>query len=129
VEGLTIIRIRGVLTLNLDSADAAGSGFEGAFGIAIADNVAIAAGAGSLPSPQTESEDEVWMYHDWFHLTATDATLLGSQNPASLMSKVDSKAMRKLPVGKSMYAILEVVESGTSVLRWYFDSRILAKLP
>jgi len=42
---------------------------------------------------------------------------------------VDTKAMRKFPVDMSIYACVELVETGTAVVRVAFDSRALFLLP
>jgi len=42
---------------------------------------------------------------------------------------IDSKAMRKFTEGESFYVALEVTLTGTAVLNWQVDSRMLFKLP
>ena len=51
VEGLTLIRVRGMIELRLSTITAAGDGFSGAIGLGIADNRAINAGVASVPLP------------------------------------------------------------------------------
>jgi len=42
---------------------------------------------------------------------------------------IDSKAMRKLDDGMSLYAAAEVVEAGTATVSLFLDTRILLLLP
>ena len=131
-EGLTLVRTRGLLTLQLTTANVAGAGFDGAFGIAITDTEAFLAGAASVPDPQDDPDAEVWIYHTWFTVASTQFTAteeIGADNLASLRMIVDSKAMRKFPVGKTMYAVLGTVENGVSTMNWTFGARVLFKLP
>ena len=62
-------------------------------------------------------------------LTTSVTADLGADIMVSQRFTVDSKAMRKLPVGKTMYAVLGIVEQGTATMCWYFDSRTLFFLP
>ena len=130
-EGITLVRTRGVLSFKQVTATAAGDGFNGAFGILLAGNEAVTAGAASLPDPQDESGDERWLYHTFFRITSntTTAADIGADNGAGIVIDVDSKAMRKFPVDLRMVAMLGVVEEGTATMEWMFDSRALVKLP
>ena len=131
VPGLTLIRVRGVLTFQLQSAAASGNGFVGAFGILNIGGEAFTAGAGSMPDPQDDAGDERWLYHTWFMVAsmATAAIEIGKDNLASLRIEVDSKAMRKAPADVTLAAVLGTVEIGTATMEWMFTSRVLDKLP
>ena len=132
VEGLTIVRIRGSLILQLQIADVSASGFTGAFGIGIIQNEAfVTGGASSTPDSQDEPDSETWLYWKAFHVTTTTATTanIGADNSSILRIDVDSKAMRKFPGGETLYISLGVVESGTASMDWFFDGRVLVKLP
>ena len=129
-EGMTIVRLRGRLSVFLTLATAVGDGFQGAFGIGIAPTVAVASGVGAVPSPITEQDSENWMY--WtpisIHGPVVSSTELNS--PAMAMDvEVDSKAMRKFTDAEiSLYAMIELVEIGTATGQLFFDSRVLLKL-
>ena len=131
VDDLTLVRLRGMLTLSLSAAATALDGFVGAFGIANVGSEAFATGAAALPDPQDDQGDERWLYHTFFQLTSLQTTqaLIGSDNMATLRVPVDSKAMRKTPGGSTLVAIIGVEEVGAATLQWMFNCRVLDKLP
>ena len=77
----TLVRIRGMLSLFLESSAAAANGFHGAFGIGLASTPAITAGIASLPIPITDEEDSNWMFHQYFaiHSGGTIAAATAAQ--------------------------------------------------
>jgi len=136
-DGQTLIRTRGELLLYLSSAASDTEGYHGAFGIAKATSAAVLAGAASVPTPITEEAWDGWLYHRYIHLmtagpiaaaTAAQEALQNSNVTAALRVEIDSKAMRKSDVNEAFYACIEMVEIGTAVLRWHFNSRMLFKL-
>ena len=136
-EGITLVRTRGDLNLFLTSATTAGDGFHGAFGIAVVTDQAFTAGILSVPTPITEESWNGWLYHRYFSLFAggTIAAATAAQQAdqvngtsAALHIEVDSKAMRKLNVDQTLYAVIEVVELGAAGMDWAFNSRMLMKL-
>ena len=132
VEGLTAVRLRGSLQAYLKTSDAANGGFHCALGIALATDEAFAVGITALPEPVTDPGFDGWLFHRFFDLHSFGATIAESMNAAGLASiqfEVDSKAMRKIPVGMTMYAVLQSVELSTATMSVFFDSRVLAKLP
>jgi len=127
VEGLTLVRTRGILAVSLSAVTSPGDGFFGAVGIGIATLAAVTAGIGSLPTPITEASDENWVWHQYFSIHATEAVIgEGAGDHQSI--EIDSKAMRKAPVGTACYAAIEVVEIGTGVLDVFLNTRQLFKL-
>ena len=62
VDDLTLMRTRGMLNLVGLTSDAAGVGFQGAFGIAVATAAAVTAGIASVPTPLTEQAWDGWLY-------------------------------------------------------------------
>ena len=131
VEGLTVVRLRGYLRAVLTAVAGANDGFSGAFGIGIASTPAVVAGVGSVPTPITEQDAENWLYWRALSLQSMTATIADGVNAVSCMLdyEIDSKAMRKFPDETSLYAIIEVIENGTSVMDVWHDSRMLFKLP
>ena len=129
IPGLTLIRTRGTLQIFQTLATGAGDGFHGAVGIGIVTDKAFAGGIGVVPSPLTDSEDELWLWHTFFDVHSPTATLNTGAGPSSLRMEVDSKAMRKVAIGEVMFAIVDQVESGTAGMTVFFDSRMLFKLP
>ena len=129
VDGLTLIRIRGEFLFFVTSGDANGAGFTGAVGIAVVENNAVAAGIGSLPTPLTDAGDEMWVWHSFFHAIVASTASPSQQPAATLRLVIDSKAMRKNPVGTTLFAAVEVAESGVAVAESHLQTRVLDKLP
>jgi len=125
-DGLTLLRLRGMLSFYLTAAAAAADGFQGAIGIGIASAAAITAGAASVPTPITEQSADSWIF--WspisIHVPVASNLLAGVQHHV-----VDTKAMRKLDDTDGIYAIVELVEVGAATIQLNFDSRILFALP
>ena len=137
LDGATLVRTRGELVVNILTAAAQADGFHGAFGIAKATAPAFTAGVAAVPTPLTEEDWDGWLYHRYFSLlsggiinqgVSADEDIINS-TIAALRVEVDSKAMRKVAITEVIYAVIEVVEVGTSTLRWSFNSRLLFKLP
>ena len=138
VSGLTIVRTRGNLSLFLVTADAEGSGFNGAFGLGVVSENAFGVGVTAVPHPIADDDWDGWFYHRKFALFAPAAiTAAGSAKEWSgiggvagaIQIDVDSKAMRKFKESDVVVAVLETTEVGTSIMRVAFDSRTLVKLP
>ena len=130
LEGVTIVRIRGLLRLTQTLATNAGDGFRGAFGIGIATLAAVTAGIGSIPTPISEQGDENWLFWHVLSVTGPVVSSTEANSPASFQEIViDSRAMRKFPVGMALYVATEVVEVGTATADLTLDTRLLGKLP
>ena len=136
-DGITLIRTRGELLVQLVTASASGGGFFGAFGIGIVTAAAFSAGVASVPTPITEEGWDGWLYHRYLNVitsgiidgsVAADHDFILSQGGVFRV-EVDSKAMRKHTVDDVVFCCMEVTEGGTSTGRWLFNSRLLAKLP
>ena len=133
-DGATVIRIRGELLVWMSLATASNDGFSGAFGIGLATFAGVTAGIGSVPTPITEDSSDSWLWHRFFSvkspvLFAQGAGQGGPDTPTSFWVEIDSKAMRKLPTELSIYAAIEVVETGTAQMHVQLDTRTLIKLP
>ena len=127
VEGLTLIRIRGEFLISLMSAGSDGDGYVGAVGIGMASLPAFTAGAASLPMPVTEIGDENWLWHSQINIFSPSA---GLESPAATQRiTIDSKAMRKDPVGMALYFAVELIETGVATARVSANTRFLFKLP
>ena len=136
-DGITITRIRGELLMFLSSADALASGYFGAFGIGKGSLSAFNVGVGSMETPIADEGWDGWLYHKFFHLTASAPVAGGASAEhdmtlpvtAALRIDVDVKAQRKLVPEDVIYAVVDVAEIGVAVLQVYFRSRALALLP
>jgi len=134
IDGLTIVRLRGDFMAYMTLSSSALDGFQGAFGIAIANTQAVVAGAASVLQPLTNADWDGWMYHRFFFVKSPSAFSAGgnlsvAKESTVLKWDVDTKAMRKITTDESVYAMLEVAEVGTSGMDVHFDSRMLFKLP
>ena len=136
-DGVTIVRMRGNFRAWLISVNAASTGFACAFGVGLARLPAFTAGMASLPKPFTDEDDELWLYHRYFNLTAGGAIGAAASSDNDIVNaivsgidiEVDSKAMRKVDVNDVIYAAIEVQLSGVASMNWAFSCRLLAKLP
>ena len=137
VEGLTIGRIRGELLVYLKSATAQVDGFVGAAGILLVSDEAFAAGVASIPGPITDLDFNDWMWFQMFSIksggaiaaaAATDEDQINA-TVAAARYPIDSKAMRKFPVGKVMVGVIEVLESLNATMDADIALRTLVFLP
>ena len=134
VEGLTIVRLRGHLDIQLTLATAANDGFSGSIGIGLATLAAVTAGIASVPTPLTEQDAENWLWWYAFNVHGAQAFSTGAapgteQNGTVVSVEIDSKAMRKFPSEMSIYAAVESAETGTAAMIVRLDTRMLLKLP
>jgi len=126
-DGLTLVRTRGLFTFAAASVGAAATDqMLGAVGIGVVTAEAFAIGVTAVPVPITTQGWDGWIY--WSPLQ-----LSPSQNAASpgayIVKEVDSRAMRKLRLGDTIYAALQIsLDGGTLSYQTYFDSRLLLKL-
>ena len=130
VDGLTIVRTRGLLSFSLGLATAAQDGFLGAFGLCIVNENAGGIGVTAVPTPITDLGWDGWFYHTFFDIRS--GVVSSSSNPGPKdqhQIQVDSKAMRKIDLGDIIFAVIEVVETGTATMDMSFNSRILLKIP
>ena len=132
-DGLTVVRIRGELMLQLLTSSAAAGGFSGAFGIGKATLDATGIGVSALPNPIDDEDWDGWLYHRYYALRSAGVIVLADADAAnsvtsSLRLEVDSKAMRKLPENEALFASIQTVESGVSNMTADFNSRVLVKL-
>ena len=129
-EGLTVVRIRGVIGLTLTAADAALSGFRGAFGICRISENAFGIGVTAIPSPIIDRSWDGWMWHQHYYLM--QAVVFSAQiagGSALVTIPIDTKAMRKVPVSDVIVLMGEHIESGTAVMNVMASTRLLSKLP
>ena len=125
-DGLTLVRTRGELSLQISTASAIGDGFFGAFGLCIVSVQAFAVGATAVPGPVGEENWDGWFYHSYFNVYANAANVTGDH--AQVVTTVDSKAMRKLQDNEVIIGVIEALEVGGSTLLVHFNCRILVKL-
>ena len=130
-DGFTLVRMRGHISAFLTAVTGAGDGFTGAFGIGLATTAAIAVGVSAVPTPITEQDWDGWLYWTPFWCRGVKASSTDGANAVSgaFRQEIDSKSMRKVGESMSFYAAFEVVETGSAVMEFMHDSRMLFKLP
>ena len=130
-DGLTLARLRGRVRVFMDTWAAGNNGLTGAFGIGIVREEAVVAGIASVPTPIADSDWDGWIYWTPYSVRSIDAAAasVGGGFPFGVDYEVDTRAMRKLRLGDTIYASVESVISGTPVARMQFDSRVLVLLP
>ena len=126
----TIVRMRGLVTVGIESATAADDGFAGAVGIALVTIQAFTQGVIAVPGPMLEMDWGGWLYHRFFDIRVVDNTIGNGVNAVRAIERweVDSKAMRKWGDEFILVGVMEVVENATAVMRIHGDLRILLKL-
>ena len=130
VDGLTLVRMRGSLYIWLSTAAAAGDAMTGAVGIGITSTEGVAAGIASVPTPITEMNAETWLWWENFAVrSVTDTEAINTGGIGGYRIPIDTKAMRKMNVGDTLYAAGEVgSETGTVTLSITLDTRALLLL-
>ena len=73
----------------------------GAVGFGVFSDTAVAVGIASLPDPVTDIDDDIWFLFQGLHTRFSFSTGGGIAEPAGSLFEIDSKAMRKLPEGKT----------------------------
>ncbi len=125
-EGETLRRIRGLLTVQSDQS--AATEFQvGALGCAVFTDTAIAAGVASLPDPVTDVEDEMWVLFTHIGQQFLFSSGVGKNPDMATQYVLDSKAMRKVPVGYSLGFVIANA-SATHGMRVSLGVRILGSL-
>ena len=122
----TLVRIRGLIAIDLIVATSAGDGFFGAVGIAMVQTTAFTAGIVAFPTPVLEANSDAWLWHSYFDVRFAKDGAGNGAGYARLV--VDSKAMRKMEGDENtLYAACELTEVGAVNCDVFFDSRVLIK--
>ncbi len=102
----TVRRTRGILSIS-SNQEAANHDQIGALGLVVVSDLAIAAGAGSIPGPVTDASDDGWFV--W--LPFTQRTDAGLQGVESREYHFDSKVMRRVEEG---FGVAFMIENGSA---------------
>ena len=119
--GVTVRRVRGLLSIVSDQAAAVESQF-GVMGFGVFNDTAIAAGVASLPDPVTDVQDDIWFVYVPFLQETDQSAQVGSY---AAPYPFDSKAMRKVPQGYSVGVVLANAHA-TQSLKFAVNIRLLS---
>ena len=122
----TIIRTRMTLLIRSDQVGSSESP-QGAFGMIVAKEQAVAAGAASLPGPGTDTDAQFFVHEPWI-VNFTLLTAAGFEGSEGVMITVDSKAMRKVGPNEDIITISENLASAAIGAVHRHQGRMLVKL-
>ena len=127
---VTIVRMRGLVSIQLNTIDAVGAGFFGAVGLGIITLDAFTAGAGSAPGALTDAEWDGWIWHSFFDVRGQSVTMADGVNAfhASQRIEIDSKAMRKFEDSQVLFGSFDMVESTNATVEMQAEARVLLKV-
>ncbi len=101
----TIVRTRGIIQVQSDQ-EAASEDYSGVVARLVVSDQANAAGIGSVPTPVTESDSDLFMLYEPFASAMLD-TGTSQQDGIGVQRVIDSKAMRKVDVGQDLIQVIE----------------------
>ena len=131
-DGLTLVRVRGEVVLNLTQVTTIGDGFEAfAFGLCIVSENAFGIGVSAVPAPLTDIAWDGWLVHSVHgHMTGQETTEVSRFPLEAIRVPIDSKAMRKFRATDTLVGVIQVgTEIGAAALRLSARTRMLVKLP
>ena len=127
---LTVVRTRGIFSIHMASAAAAGQGFFGAVGIYMMTEDAFNVGVTAALDPLADANSDMWLWHSFFDVRLLTATVSDGVNAVAAIQRIviDSKAMRKnFDPERVMVGVVGVDETGTAVAEYNADCRQLFK--
>ncbi len=105
--GETIRRTRGVFLVMSDQTTNTELQI-GAFGMIVVNDLALAAGAASIPGPETDANDDGWFVWEPFLQVGEPAVGQGASGAEAWPGyRFDSKAMRRVEEGFSIAVMIE----------------------
>ncbi len=128
---LTLVRIRGELTVWLEAVGTIGDGFTRVHaGIGIVSTDAFTAGAASMPTPIGDA-DWGWL---WYYAGGVIAgfSVTESENTGPISQiriPIDTKAMRKMTPNETVFGAVQFhTEIGVATASFVMNTRMLSKL-
>ena len=98
----TVRRTRGIIHMRSDQA-AGNEDQAGAFGMIVVTDLAVAAGAASIPGPVTDASDDGWFV--WVPMIGAGATV--TEGRVGFSFEFDSRAMRRVQEGFTIALMYE----------------------
>ena len=106
ITPFTLVRTRGMFAVQSDQQ--AASEFQlGAFGMAFVTDAALAAGAASIPGPQTDSSWDGWHVFQPFIQRMVFQSGIGLYPEFAIQYEIDSKSMRKVEDEMALVLMVE----------------------
>ncbi len=106
----TVLRTVGVISIQSDQV-AADELQIGAFGLIIVSDLAVAAGAASIPGPITDRADDGWFVYVPFCQSLEFISAVGVLPDMATQYQFDSKAKRKIAEGQNIAIMVENANS------------------
>ena len=118
--GETVRRTRGYIHVKSDQ-EATSEQPIGAFGMVVANDLALAAGAASIPGPATDLDDDGWFV--WEPITTDFAfrSAVGFESAAGRLFNYDSRAMRKVEPGFGLAIMVEISTAAAAIVQTSFS--------
>jgi len=112
--GETVRRTRGMLSVVSDQSSVMEQQ-NGALGMIVVSDLAVAAGVASIPGPVTDANDDGWFV--WVPVSQMSGSALGGNVTHSVQPSIqfDSKAMRKVVEGFTIAVVYESLSQGAFV--------------
>ena len=132
LDGLTLVRVRGNVSIGLESATAVNDGFDQVgIGLAIVNNNAFTVGGvGSVPTPLTDMEWDGWLWYWTGNIMALNTGASVGQGLGQRLIEIDGKAMRKWKETDVLMGVVETAGlNGAVSMQTVLNTRILTKLP
>ena len=101
----TLIRSVGQLTVTSDQ-QAVGENPFGAVGLCVVSDQSVAIGVTALPTPYTDPESDLWLFHQFWSASMIFASAVGIHK-IDQQYKLESKAMRKMSEDQTLCLIIE----------------------
>jgi len=121
----TILRTRGRAMAS--PVTTTSNGIFGAWGMCVVTDLAVAAGAASIPGPITDREDDLWYVWQPIVHRVTGITAVGTDFNAAQFMDFDSKAMRRVQEGQQIVIMVENASASTT-FRFSLVFRMLSML-
>ncbi len=109
IPAATVVRTRGAFGIKWRSSGVVTNTANGAFGIIVVSNEAAVAGLASIPTPMDQIEND-WLVYVPFVLFADQINVGEDDVGAYKIVDFDSRGMRKMKLGDSLQAVVEVFQ-------------------
>ncbi len=93
----------------------------GAFGMVVVSDIALAAGAASIPGPVTEATDDGWFVWESF-FSKSEGLTTGEPGFTSKLQQFESRAARRVEEGFSIAIMVENAHATTGMQFWHAES-------